>query len=98
MSKVRTVWKKIRTAWCKNACCWFSASSSNWRAILTVVEPAAIEVAVWATEQEKVQQDEILSALQRELQTAQYAARRAQKQYDTTDPNHRLVAGKLERR
>jgi hypothetical protein len=32
------------------------------------------------------------------VESAQYAARRAEKQYDTTDPDHRLVAGELERR
>jgi DNA invertase Pin-like site-specific DNA recombinase len=68
------------------------------REILTVLEPAAREAAVLATEQEKVQQDEIISALKRELEAAQYSARRAQKQYDTTDPDNRLVASELERR
>ena len=68
------------------------------REIVTVLEPAAVEAAVLATEQEKVHQDEILSALQKELEAAQYAARRAEKQYDTTDPDNRLVASELERR
>ena len=62
------------------------------------LEPAAIQAAVLATEQEKVQQDEIISALKRELEAAQYTARRAEKQYNTTDPDNRLVAGELERR
>jgi hypothetical protein len=56
------------------------------REILTVLEPAAIEAAVLATEQEGLQQDEIMAALKRELEAAQYTARRAAKQYDTTDP------------
>ena len=68
------------------------------REIMTVLEPAAIEAAVLATEQEKLQQDEILCALKRELEAAQYTARRAEKQYDTTDPDNRLVASELERR
>ena len=68
------------------------------REIVTVLEPAAVEAAVLATEQEKVRQDEVLSALQKELEAAQYAARRAEKQYDTTDPDNRLVASELERR
>ena len=68
------------------------------REILTVLEPAAIEAAVLATEQEQLQQNEIISALKRELEAAQYAARRAEKQYDTTDPDNRLVASELERR
>jgi hypothetical protein len=62
------------------------------REIMIVLEPAAIEAAVLATEQEALQQDEIISALKRELEAAQYTARRAEKQYDTTDPDNRLVA------
>jgi hypothetical protein len=68
------------------------------REIMTVLEPAAIEAAVLATEQEKLQQDEIICALKRELEAAQYTARRADKQYGTTDPDNRLVASELERR
>jgi len=68
------------------------------REIMTVLEPAAIEAAVLATEQEQLQQDEIISALKRELEAAQYAARRAEKQYETTDPDNRLVASELEHR
>jgi len=68
------------------------------REIMNVLEPAAIEAAVLATEQETLQQEEIISALKRELEAAQYTARRAEKQYDTTDPDNRLVASELERR
>jgi hypothetical protein len=66
--------------------------------ILGVVEPAAVEAAVLASEQETVQQDEVMEALQRDLEAAHYAARRAGKQYDATDPENRLVADELERR
>src|SRR5215831_17016797 len=66
--------------------------------IVAVLEPAATEAAVLASEQETLQQDEIISVLQRELEAAQYNARRAEKQYDTTDPDNRLVASELERR
>jgi hypothetical protein len=66
--------------------------------IMIVLEPAAIEADVLATEQETLQQEEIISALKRELEAAQYTARRAEKQYDTTDPDNRLVASELERR
>ena len=62
------------------------------REILTVLEPAAIEAAVLATEQETWQQDEIMAALKRELEAAQYTARRAEKQYDTTDPDNLSLA------
>jgi hypothetical protein len=68
------------------------------REIMTVLEPAAIEAAVLTTEQENLQQDEIICALKTELEAAQYTARRAEKQYGTTDPDNRLVASELERR
>src|SRR5262249_1324825 len=42
--------------------------------------------------------DEVLQAWTRDLEAARYAAQRAQKQYDATDPDHRLVADELERR
>ena len=40
------------------------------RELMTILEPAAIEAAVLASEQENWQQDEILSALKRELEAA----------------------------
>jgi DNA invertase Pin-like site-specific DNA recombinase len=66
--------------------------------ILQVVQPAAIEAAVVASEAVAHQRDEALNAWTRELEAARYAARRAQKQYDATDPENRLVADELERR
>lgn len=68
------------------------------REIMTVLEPAAIEAAVLATAQERLQQEELLSVLKRELEAARYSARRAEKQYEATDPDNRLVASQLERR
>jgi hypothetical protein len=66
--------------------------------ILRVVQPAAVDAAVVASKAAAHQQDEVLAAWTRELEAAQYAARRAQKQYDATDPENRLVADELERR
>jgi Recombinase/Helix-turn-helix domain len=66
--------------------------------ILRVVQPAAIEAAVVASEGVARQQDDVLQAWQRELEAARYAAQRAQRQYDATDPENRLVADELERR
>src|SRR2546430_6109305 len=66
--------------------------------IRRVVKPATIEAAVVASEAAAHQQDEVLHAWTRELEAARYAARRAQKQYDATDPDNRLVADELERR
>jgi DNA invertase Pin-like site-specific DNA recombinase len=66
--------------------------------VLRVVQPAAVEVARLAGEQAEQTRDEVLAALQRELEAARYAARRAAKQFDAADPENRLVAAELERR
>jgi DNA invertase Pin-like site-specific DNA recombinase len=66
--------------------------------VLAAIQPAAVEAAVLAGEQHKQQQDEVRAALQRDLEAARYAAQRAQRQYDASDPENRLVTGELERR
>jgi len=66
--------------------------------VLRVVQPAAVEAAVLASQEEARKQDEVLEAWGRDLQAARYAAQRAQKQYDAADPENRLVADELERR
>jgi DNA invertase Pin-like site-specific DNA recombinase len=68
------------------------------RQLLTVVEPAAIEAAIMATQQQAQEHTEVLDALQRDLQAARYRAQRAERQYEATDPENRLVAQELERR
>jgi DNA invertase Pin-like site-specific DNA recombinase len=66
--------------------------------ILRVVRPAAVEAALLAYQQEVQKQDEVLAALERELEAAHYGTQRAQRQYDAADPENRLVADELERR
>jgi DNA invertase Pin-like site-specific DNA recombinase len=66
--------------------------------VLRVVQPAAVDAAVVASQGAARQQDEVLAAWKRDLEAARYAAQRAQKQYDATDPENRLVADELERR
>ncbi len=66
--------------------------------VLRVVEPGAMEAAVLASQEETKQKDEVLGALQRDLEAAQYEADRGERQYDATDPDNRLVADELERR
>jgi len=66
--------------------------------VLRVVQPAAVEAAVLASEEETRKQDDVLDAWRRDLEAARYAAQRAQKQYDAADPQNRLVADELERR
>jgi DNA invertase Pin-like site-specific DNA recombinase len=67
-------------------------------AILRVLEPGAIEAAVEAERNEAQRRDEVLDALNRDLQAARYAADRAFRQYDAADPANRLVAAELELR
>ena len=66
--------------------------------VLRVVEPCALEAAILASRDEARRRDEVLEALQRDLEAARYAANRARKQYDATDPENRLVAAELEQR
>jgi len=75
-----------------------SVDEAIGREVLRVVQPGATEAAVLAERQAATVGDEVLHALQRDLEAARYAANRAFKQYDATDPENRLVADELERR
>lgn len=66
--------------------------------LLRVVRPGAVEAAMVASEEQSRQHDQVLEAWQREREAAIYAAQRAQKQYDLSDPENRLVTDELERR
>ena len=68
------------------------------REVLRVVQPAAVEASMLASQELNRQQDDILDALHRDLEAARYAAERAQRQYDASDPENRLVTAELERR
>lgn len=68
------------------------------REVLRVVQPAAIDAAVLAGREAVQKQDEVLAALEREQEASNYAATRAWKQYDASDPENRLVTEELERR
>ncbi len=67
-------------------------------ALLTVVGPGAIAAAVAAEKEGSQRRDQVREALQRDLEAARYAADRAFRQYDATDPANRLVAAELEAR
>ena len=67
-------------------------------AVLRVVEPAAIEAALQAQRQEAQHRDQVRDALTRDLEAARFAADRAFRQYDASDPQNRLVAAELELR
>jgi DNA invertase Pin-like site-specific DNA recombinase len=67
-------------------------------AILQVVEPHAISLAVEAEAQANVRRDQVHAALMRDLEAARYSADRAFRQYDSVDPENRLIAAELEMR
>jgi len=68
------------------------------RQLLCVVQPAAIEAAIMATQRQARAQAEVLDALHRDLEAARYRAQRAERQYEASDPENRLVTQELERR
>jgi DNA invertase Pin-like site-specific DNA recombinase len=66
--------------------------------ILQVVQPVALEAAVLAHQQESENQHQVMQAMERQLQQARYEASRAERQFDASDPENRLVTGELEKR
>lgn len=66
--------------------------------VLRVVEPGAVEAALKAAEAVTERSGEQLRAAELELEHARYEAERCFRQYDTSDPENRLVTGELERR
>lgn len=67
-------------------------------AALDAVQPAGIQAALTAWEQALRQGDEKHQALRLALEKARYEAERARRQYDSVDPENRLVAAELEAR
>ena len=67
-------------------------------ALLQVVEPGAVAAAIEADAEAATRCDQVREALRRDLEAARYAAERAFRQYDATDPANRLVAAELEAR
>ena len=65
-------------------------------ALLKVVEPGAIAAAVEAETEAAACRDQVGEALALDLEAARFAADRAFRQYDATDPANRLVAAELE--
>jgi hypothetical protein len=66
--------------------------------LLTVVGPGAIAAATAAEKEAGQRRDQVREALGRDLEAARYAADRAFRQYDASDPANRLVTGELEAR
>ncbi|MFZ0600586.1 MAG: zinc ribbon domain-containing protein [Roseiarcus sp.] len=67
-------------------------------ALLDVVGPGALAAAVAAEQEAGQRRDQVRATLDRDFETARYAADRAFRQYDAADPANRLVAGELEAR
>ena len=76
----------------------FASMTRSKAELLRVLEPAAIEAALEADQEEARRRDEVLDALERDLEAARYAADKAFRQYDAADPANRLVAAELELR
>ena len=63
--------------------------------VLDRLQPLGVEAALPAIEARDQQRSEKKAQLELALQHARYEAARAQRQYDATDPENRLVAGEL---
>jgi hypothetical protein len=66
--------------------------------VLDRLQPLGVEAAVAAAETREKVRSEMVHQLDLALQLARYEAIRAQREYDATDPDNRLVASELERR
>jgi len=66
--------------------------------IITRVQPLGIEAAFATAEARSRTHDNKRHQLELSLEQARYEAARARRQYDTVDPDNRLVAGELEAR
>jgi hypothetical protein len=66
-------------------------------AFLAALEPAAVELALAATEQIQQQGQALAQQWQQQLERASYEVALAQARYEQVDPAMRLVAGELER-
>lgn len=66
--------------------------------IVRLLQPLGVEAAIQAIAQREHQSGEKQCQIELALELARYEATRACRQYDTVDPENRLVAGELERR
>jgi DNA invertase Pin-like site-specific DNA recombinase len=66
--------------------------------IVRLLQPLGVEAAVHVITECEHQSGEKQRQLELALEQARYEAARARRQYDTVDPDNRLVAGELERR
>ncbi len=85
-----------------SAACLSLGSVSIERAVeeqvMAAIQPAGVKAALSALEHQSEAGSEKRRSLELALEKARYQAHRAQRQYDTVDPENRLVAGELETR
>jgi hypothetical protein len=67
-------------------------------AVLEAIQPAGIQASLTAMDQLQRREDEQVRAVELALEKARYEVQRACRQYDTVDPENRLVASELEAR
>src|SRR5256885_14157371 len=73
---------------------WMPSSESR---VLLALEPAALELSLTATERVEQERAELDRLWQQRRERAAYEVERAARQYQTVEPEHRLVARTLER-
>ena len=74
----------------------FRIDEAVGREVLKLVEPFAVAAAMAAIAAHNRADDEQCKLLELELQSAEYEAQRAYRQYDQVDPENRLVCAQLE--
>lgn len=68
------------------------------QALLSALQPTALQAAFEAYEKETQQGSRKIQALELALQQARYESQRARRQFDAVEPENRLVCGELEKR
>lgn len=66
--------------------------------VIERLQPLGVEAALAAAEMRRIESAEKQRQIEFALEQARFEAARARRQYDTVDPENRLVAGELERR
>jgi hypothetical protein len=63
---------------------------------LTAIRPAEIDALEKLSQQRAAQHDKLIQHLEQDVKRLEYAAHRAEQQYDLVDPRNRLIAATLE--
>ena len=66
--------------------------------VLQVIQPGLADTVELVVGEQRTQEKVAVEAIRLEVQASEYAAERARRQYDATDPDNRLVASELESR